>query len=106
MTLSSNLDDINKMLNKAFLTLNVSLESMNTVTTIINVASSVRNIYMGSLVGNIKRKIYIQKISGFDEFDKLVDLAFQVRSVYEFLIHFLNSLMVQITEQLLNYPTE
>ena len=82
MTLSSNLDDINKMLNKALLAHNVSLEGMNTVTTIINVASSVYNIYTGSLVGNIKRKIYIQKISGFD---KLVDLAFQLRSVYEFL---------------------
>ena len=85
MTLSSNLDDINKILNKAFLARNVSLKSMDTVTTIINVASLVHNIYTGNLVGNIKRKIYIQKISGFDEFDKLVNLAFQVRSVYEFL---------------------
>lgn len=70
------------MLNKALLAYNVSPKSMNTVTTIIDVASSVHNIYTGSLVGNIKRKIYIQKISGFD---KLVDLAFQLRSVYEFL---------------------
>ena len=85
MTLSSNLDDINKMLNKALLAHNVSLRSMDTVTTIINVASLVHNIYTGNMVGNIKRKIYIQKISGFGELDKLVDLAFQLRSVYEFL---------------------
>ena len=85
MTLSGNLDDINEIINKHCRTSNVSFRDLRTVTTIINVASSVRNIYMGSMVGNIKRKIYIQKISGFDEFDKLVDLAFHVRSVYEFL---------------------
>ena len=86
MTLSSNLDDINEIINRNCRTSNVSFRDLRTVTTIINVASSVHNIYMGSLVGNIKRKIYIQKIPGFDEFDKLVDLAFQLRSVYEFLL--------------------
>ena len=76
MTLSSNLDDINKIFNEACLTRKVSLKSMRTVSTIMKLAGSVRSIYMGNLIGNTRRKIYIQKISGFDGFDKLVNLAF------------------------------
>ena len=60
MTLSSNLDDITEI-------------------TVINLASSVHNIYTGSLVGNNERKIYIQKIHGFDKFDELVELVFEQR---------------------------
>lgn len=77
MTLSSNLDDITEIINKNCRTSNVSFRDLCTVTTIMELAGSVRSIYMGSLIGNTKRKIYIQKISGFDGFDKLVNLVFE-----------------------------
>lgn len=79
MTLSSNLDDIIEIINKNCLTRNVGFRGLSTVTTVINLASSVHNIYMGSLVGNNERKIYIQKIRGFDKFDELVELVFEQR---------------------------
>ena len=77
MTLSSNLDDINEIINKNCQTRNLSLRGMSTVSTIMKLAGSVRSIYLGNLIGNTKRKIYIQKISGFDGFDKLVNLVFE-----------------------------
>lgn len=80
MTLSSNLDDITEIINKNCLTRNVSFRGLSTVTTIMNLASSVRNIYMRSLVGNTERKIYTQGVCGFDKFDELVELVFEQRN--------------------------
>lgn len=74
MTLSSNLDDINKTLNTAYLTQNVSFGSLDVVTTVMNVACSIHNIYVGSLLGHIERKLLIQRGHGVGE---LVELAFE-----------------------------
>lgn len=67
MTLSSNLDDINKTLNTAYLTQNVSFGSLDVVTTVMNVACSIHNLYVGSLLGHIERKLLIQRGHGVGE---------------------------------------
>ena len=74
MTLSSNLGDINKTLNTAYLTQNIYVGSLDAVTTVMNVACLIHNIYTGSLIGHLERKLLIQRGHGVGE---LVELAFE-----------------------------
>ena len=48
-----------------------SLNSVDTVGTVINIAGVIRNAHCWSLPGNDARKVLIQSVSGLDEFTYL-----------------------------------